>query len=112
MTRPSRQHDVFTAVSEPTRRSILRLLEPEPRTVKSIVASLDFSQPTISEHLGVLGNVGLVSFQQEGRERFYALHPEALAPIAQWLTTYNFWTTKLDALGIVGPSIQKQIPTS
>jgi DNA-binding transcriptional ArsR family regulator len=96
MTRPSRQHDVFTAVAEPTRRSILDLLEPEAMTVKSIVASLEFAQPTISEHLGVLNNVGLVSFRQHGRERYYALHPEALSPVAQWLTTFNFWTETLD----------------
>jgi DNA-binding transcriptional ArsR family regulator len=100
MTRPTRRHDVFTAVAEPTRRSILGLLDPEPMTVKTIVSSLDFSQPTISEHLGVLSNVGLVSFQQHGRERFYSSHPEALSPIAQWLASYNFWTTKLDALGM------------
>jgi DNA-binding transcriptional ArsR family regulator len=99
MTRPSRQHDVFTAVAESTRRSILGLLELEPMTVKSIVANMDFSQPTISEHLSVLGNVGLVSSRPSGRERHYSLHPEALAPIADWLTSYRFWTAKLDALG-------------
>jgi DNA-binding transcriptional ArsR family regulator len=98
MTRPSRHHDVFTAVAEPTRRSILGLLELEPMTVKSIVSNLAFSQPTISEHLSVLGNVGLVSSRPLGRERHYSLHPEALAPIAQWLTSYQFWTAKLDAL--------------
>jgi DNA-binding transcriptional ArsR family regulator len=99
MSRPSRQHDVFTAIAEPTRRSILGLLEPEPSTVTSIVDRLNFSQPTISEHLRVLNNVGLVSYEQLGRERHYALQPEGFAPLAQWLASYQFWTAKLDALG-------------
>jgi DNA-binding transcriptional ArsR family regulator len=99
VSRPSRQHDAFTAIAEPTRRSILGLLEPEPLTVTAIVTNLNFTQPTISEHLSVLSNVGLVSFQQQGRERYYALRPEALAPVAQWLSSYNFWNAKLDALG-------------
>ncbi len=101
MTRPIRHHDVFTAVAEPTRRSILQLLEPKRATVGTIAAQLDFAQPTISEHLSVLNNVGLVSYQQQGRERHYELQPQGLTPIAQWLVSYEFWTQRLDALGVL-----------
>jgi DNA-binding transcriptional ArsR family regulator len=101
MPRPVRQHDAFTAVAEPTRRSILGLLQPEPLLVGTIAARLDFAQPTISEHLNVLSNVGLVAAHQTGRERRYELQPQALAPIASWVAGYQFWTKRLDALGLL-----------
>jgi DNA-binding transcriptional ArsR family regulator len=77
----------------------LGLLDPQPLSVKSIVDRLEYAQPTISEHLGVLTRVGLVTPEQHGRERHYKLHAEELNPIAQWLTSYRFWAAKFDALG-------------
>jgi DNA-binding transcriptional ArsR family regulator len=101
MPRPTRTHDVFTAVAEPTRRSILGVLDASPHTVSAIVGHLDFSQPTISEHLRILNHVGLVDSTQQGRERRYALIPEGLTPVAQWLVSHQYWTQRLDALGVL-----------
>lgn len=99
MARPLRQRDVFTAIAEPTRRSILGLLEHEPITVTGLVSRLDFSQPTVSEHLRVLSDADLVEVSKLGREHRYALRPEGLAPVVRWIGAYDYWTTRLDALG-------------
>jgi DNA-binding transcriptional ArsR family regulator len=101
MNRPLRTRDAFTAIAEPTRRSILGVLEHEPLPVTSIVGLLDVSQPTVSEHLRVLSDAKLVSAMSIGRERHYEFRPEGLSPVVQWVGAYEFWTKRLDALGML-----------
>jgi DNA-binding transcriptional ArsR family regulator len=101
MTRPLRQRDAFTAIAEPTRRSILGLLEPEPLPVSVLAGRLHLSQPTVSEHLRTLSESDLVNGSKIGREHHFSLRPEGLAPVAQWICAYGYWMTKLDALGML-----------
>jgi len=79
---------VMSAFAEPTRRAILdRLVEGE-RAVSDLVASLGASQPSVSQHLRVLLDAGLVTVRQEGRRRIYRASPEGLARVRAEVERY------------------------
>ncbi len=69
----------FKALSDETRRGILRLLERRDHTVGEIVANFHLSQPTISRHLSVLKEARLVDDQRQGQHVVYRLRDDALA---------------------------------
>lgn len=89
MARPKVIHDAFTAIADPTRRRILDVLREGDCTVGALHARLPISQPTISEHLKVLRNVGLVAARRSGRQRIYSLRPAGLADVQRWLAAQN-----------------------
>ena len=72
---------VFKALSDGTRQQILQLLEGEQRTVGEIVKKFSLSQPTISHHLRILREAGLVESTRRGTWAFYRLVPEALGAL-------------------------------
>lgn len=90
---------VFRAVSDPTRRAILDSLRAGPRAAGAIADAFPVSRPAISRHLRVLRHASLVREEKRGRERLYALNPEPLKAIDDWLTAYRLhWTSALLAL--------------
>ncbi|MFG1676071.1 ArsR/SmtB family transcription factor [Micromonospora sp. NPDC049282] len=95
--------DVFAALANPTRRELLRLLRDEgEQPVQWLADRFDMRRPSLSEHLRVLKDAGLVTEQPVGRQRFYALRPEPLREVADWLTPYErFWRQRLAGLGDV-----------
>lgn len=84
---------VFTALANPTRRELLRLLRDEgQQPVQQLASHFDMQRPSISEHLKVLRDVGLVSEQKQGRQRYYHLEVEPLQEVQAWLVPYElFW---------------------
>lgn len=64
---------VFKALSDPTRQKIMLMLEGRPRAVSEVVEFFNLSQPTISRHLAVLKNAGLVESDKKGQNVFYRL---------------------------------------
>ena len=64
---------VFKALSDPTRQKIALMLEGKPRSVNEIVDFFNLSQPTISRHLAILKNAGLVESEKKGQNVFYRL---------------------------------------
>ena len=74
--------DVYDALADPVRRSLLLVLRSGPARVVDLTATQSVSRPAISRHLRVLGEAGLVRADDRGRERHYALRPEALDPVA------------------------------
>ncbi|MBE7385967.1 MAG: helix-turn-helix transcriptional regulator [Leptolyngbya sp. SIO1E4] len=92
--------DVFAAIADPTRRSLLDRLREGEQPVKELAAPFDMSMPAISQHLSVLCEVGLVIQRRVGRQRFYRLNPEPLKQVADWVAYYErFWQDKLASLG-------------
>lgn len=92
--------DVFRAISDPTRRTLLDLLASEEQPVSALVGRFEMTQPAISQHLRVLREAGLVRERRQGRQRLYRLHPEPLREAYDWLGHYErFWREKLAALG-------------
>jgi DNA-binding transcriptional ArsR family regulator len=89
----------YAALAEPHRRQILDLLRAGERPAGDLVKHLELSQPGVSKHLKVLREAGLVVARAEGKQRLYALRPEPLAEVAEWLEPYRaFWSSRLDTL--------------
>lgn len=82
--------DLFDVVADATRRDIVDLLngksgKPTELSVGQLVEALGITQPTVSKHLKVLRESGLVTVREEGQHRYYRLDSSALAPLAGWL---------------------------
>jgi ArsR family transcriptional regulator len=79
--------DAFHAVADPTRRAMLERLLPEgtERTAGELGADFGLTQPTVSQHLKVLREAGLVAFRDEGRCRIYQLRPGPLSAVHEWI---------------------------
>ncbi|MEX7468183.1 ArsR/SmtB family transcription factor [Mycobacterium adipatum] len=92
--------DVFEAVAEPHRRTLLDALRRGERTAGELVDSLPgLTQPTVSRHLRVLREVGLVEVRADAQRRIYALRAEGLVEMDTWIDSYrHFWGGRLDAL--------------
>jgi DNA-binding transcriptional ArsR family regulator len=80
---------VFKAVSDPTRRAMLDLLRDDERSVNELRLRFRFSQPAISQHLGVLRRAGLVRSRREGRRQLYRLNAIPIASVYQWAAKYR-----------------------
>jgi len=88
--------DAFAAAAEPTRRRILQLLARGPQYAGDIAGHFDVTRPAISQHLGVLVGAGLVTAEQQGRQRLYRIEPSGIARLQAEIAT--FWTLELDEL--------------
>ena len=96
MPRAAATSDVFNAVGEPRRRDILAFLAGDERPVGDIVSSLNLAQPSVSKHLKVLRDVGLVHVRREGRQIFYRTNVEAIRPLHEWTSTFErVWHSQL-----------------
>ncbi len=90
---------VFAALASPVRRELLRLLLDGPRTAGDLASRFDMRRPSVSEHLKVLRDAGLVSERRAGRERHYSLEGRPLADLQEWLHPYErFWRERLAAI--------------
>ena len=89
----------FEIVADDSRRRILDLLVEEERAVGDLVDRLTLSQPTVSKHLKVLREAGLVEARIAAQRRIYRVRPEPLREIDEWLTPYRRrWAAHLNAL--------------
>jgi DNA-binding transcriptional ArsR family regulator len=90
---------VFGALSDPTRREIVRRLSDGDSSVSDVAAPFDISLAAVSKHIRVLQDAGLVSQYRRGRERICRLEPGPLHEADTWLGYYErFWSTQLDSL--------------
>ncbi|MEJ3654719.1 metalloregulator ArsR/SmtB family transcription factor [Actinomycetes bacterium KLBMP 9759] len=88
---------ILDAMVEPRRREILRLVRSAELTAGAIAAHFpDVARPTVSQHLRVLRDAGLVTERREGTRRFYRSRPEAFVPLVAFIE--DFWDQKLAAL--------------
>ncbi len=96
MARAATTSDAFNAVAEPRRRAILNYLALQERPVGEIVDSLGLEQPSVSKHLRVLLEVGLVNVRREGRRMLYRTNAEAIHPLHEWTETFErYWRHQL-----------------
>jgi len=100
MSRASAASDVFTAIAEPRRREIIELLAQRRRlAVGAIVVALKLRQPSVSKHLGVLREAGIVSVSKEGQSRVYELNADRLRPVYDWAKTFErHWQHQIDRI--------------
>jgi len=96
MPRAATTSDAFNAVAEPRRRDILSFLALQERPVNDIVAALGLEQPSVSKHLRVLKDVGLVRVRRDGRNMLYRTEAEAIRPLHEWTQTFErLWSHQL-----------------
>jgi DNA-binding transcriptional ArsR family regulator len=81
----SKTGEAFRALADPTRRAILELLRTGPRTSGEIADRFDSSWPTISRHLAVLREGGLVVTERQGQEIYYELNTSVFHDLVQRL---------------------------
>jgi DNA-binding transcriptional ArsR family regulator len=94
--RASTTSDPFNAIAEPRRRHILEFLGGDERSVSDIVDALEMGQPSVSKHLQVLKDVGLVTVRRDGRRTLVRLNPEALRTMHDWLALFErYWRGQL-----------------
>src|SRR5271155_3002936 len=96
MSRVATTTDAFNAVGEPSRRDILNYLVLQERAVGEIVSTLKLGQPSVSKHLRVLRDVGLVHVRRDGRRMMYRTNAEAIRPPHHWSAAiYRYWKHQL-----------------
>jgi len=97
MARAATTSDVFNAVAEPRRREILGLLVVKELPVGDIVGLIKLDQPSVSKHLRVLRDVGLVHVRRNGRHKLYRTNAQAIQPLHEWAETFErYWTHQLN----------------
>jgi DNA-binding transcriptional ArsR family regulator len=96
MARAATTSDAFNAVAEPRRREILLLLAAREHSVNEIVGVLCVDQPSVSKHLRVLRDVGLVRMRCEGRQKLYRTNAEGIRPLHAWTSEFEkYWRNQL-----------------
>ncbi len=76
---------IFKALNDATRRQILDFLKKKDMTAGEIADQFDISKPSISHHLDLLKNAGLVSSYREGQFIFYSLNTTVLSETIKWM---------------------------
>ena|SRR5215469_635812 len=113
MPRAATTSDAFNAVAEPRRRQILIHLADHEKSVGDIVIALGIEQPSVSKHLRVLRNVGLVRVRRNGKHMLYRTNPEAIRPLHEWTKTFErFWTHQLSRVKELAEAKAKERQTN
>lgn len=95
----ARLDSVFHALSDPTRRSILRDVAREEKTIGEIARPYRMSLAAVSKHVHVLEAADLIARERRGSFQIVRLKPQTLRSAQEWLAYYEkFWNRQLDAL--------------
>jgi DNA-binding transcriptional ArsR family regulator len=103
--------DAFNAIAEEKRRRVLEALRGAESSVTEIVALLNWPQPQVSKHLGVLRKVGLVAVRRDGRRKLYRVQAERLKAIHEWVASFEtLWQDQLERIKSLAESKAKEKP--
>jgi DNA-binding transcriptional ArsR family regulator len=94
------------ALGDPTRRSILRLLTEQPRSVQEVADRLPVSRPAVSQHLRVLRGAGLVTSTQHGARHIYRLDADGAAAAREFLD--DMWSVALNRFAMLADNTTPQ----
>lgn len=96
MSRAATTSDAFNAVAEARRREILEHLALAEMSVGALVNKLGLEQPSVSKHLRVLREVGLVRVRRNGRHMLYRTDAAAIRPLHEWTKRFErLWAHQL-----------------
>jgi DNA-binding transcriptional ArsR family regulator len=92
--------DIFAVLASPIRRELLTILrEGGPQPVQGLAGHFDMRRPSVSEHLRVLKDAGLVVERKRGRQRLCHLNARPLSQVEEWLRPYErFWRRRVAKL--------------
>lgn len=98
MTQVTRR-DVFQAIADPTRRTILGLLLAQAMTPNALAEHFKTSRQAVSKHVNILAECGLVTHRTAGREIYYHLNSEKIREVDTWLEPFRkIWADRFDQL--------------
>ena len=90
--------EIFSALADPTRRTILTMLLEDDMAVTDVAEPFDMSLAAISKHLTILTRAGLISQEKRGRVKWCKLEPNALKNASVWMQAFGqFEPVDLDA---------------
>lgn len=93
------RRDIFQAIDDPTRRSILALIASQNMSAGAIASNFDVARPTISKHIQILNECELIESNQQGREIFYQIKIEKMKEIDNWLEQFRkIWENRFNQL--------------
>lgn len=96
------RRDVFQAIADPTRRAILLLLASQSLSAGAIAANFDTARPTVSKHLQILTECGLLEQQQNGREMYYIINATNMKEVADFIEAFRkLWDERFNKLEAV-----------
>ena len=93
------RRDVFQAIADPTRRSIMSLIADKPMTPNALAEYFDSSRQAVSKHIKILAECGLISQEQSGREIYYQFNAKKLKEVDKWLQPFRtLWEERFSNL--------------
>jgi DNA-binding transcriptional ArsR family regulator len=93
------RRDVFQAIADPTRRSILLLVASQSMTAGAIAANFDTARPTVSKHLQILTECELIKQEQNGREMYYHINAKKMKEVADFIEPFrDMWEVRFNKL--------------
>lgn len=93
------RRDIFQAIADPTRRTIISLLAIQAMTPNAIAAHFDTSRQSVSKHLRILTECELITQENQGREIYYSLELERMKEVDQWIEQFRkIWITRFEQL--------------
>jgi DNA-binding transcriptional ArsR family regulator len=104
--------DVFAAIAQPTRRSILEMLAGSGQlSVADIAGRFRVSPPAISQHLKVLREARLVRMQKRKQQRIYEINPAAVHDVEEWAKRMTaLWNERFDRLENLSKEEEAETP--
>jgi len=101
--------EIFKALADPTRRSVIERLSKGPASMTELSQSHQMTLPSFAQHLRVLEKSGLLQSAKQGRERRYRLVPTRLAMAEDWLGKQRaVWEQRLDRLELYMEGMKKE----
>ena len=93
------RRDVFQAIADPTRRTILLLVASQSMTAGAIASNFDTARPTVSKHLQILTECELLKHEQIGREIFYHINAKKMKEVADFIEPFRLiWEHRFNKL--------------
>lgn len=93
------RRDIFQAIADPTRRAIMSLIVLQAMTPNAIAEKFDSTRQTVSKHIQVLQECGLVTSKQNGREIYYHLNPKKMKEIENFIEPFRkLWDNRFNKL--------------
>lgn len=96
------RRDVFQAIADPTRRTILLLVASQSMTAGAIASNFDTARPTVSKHLQILTECDLLKQEQIGREVYYHINAKKMKEVADFIEPFRkMWDNRFNKLEAV-----------
>lgn len=103
------RRDIFNAIADPTRRSILQTLINKPQNLNALAEKFEITRQAVSLHVKYLHECGAISIKKVGRERYCDVELKKLSEISEWIEPFRImWSEKLSKLDNLLTEIQEK----